>query len=101
MRRHGDMNDPRIQAVLKDPAVLEAVESKSPPIDPENDLENALRSTSDKDLKAWVTVCAWEDDSGNVTETVLQNGHSSLYEVRALLHAALWQTAQNEEKNPA
>lgn len=101
MKRRGDINDPRIQAVLKDPAVLEAVESKSPPFDPEDGLENALRSTSDKNLKAWVTVCTWEDDSGNVTETVLQNGHCSLYEVRALLHAALWQTAQYEVKNPA
>ena len=101
MRRRGDINDPRIQAVLKDPAVLEAVESKSLSIDPENGLERELGSTSDKNLKSWVTVCAWEDDSGNVTETVLQNGHSSLYEVRALLHAALWQTAQHQDKNPA
>lgn len=85
-------DDPGLKAALEDPGIQEVIRSRRAV----ESVERAIQETSGKQLKAWVTVALWEDEDGGQTETVIKDGHSNFYEIRGLLHDAVWSTAHEE-----
>lgn len=94
--RRGDQSDPRVRSALEDPGIQATLDNRAV----EAELASVIQSTSSSKLKAWVTVALWEDSDGNTKGSVIQDGHSTLFEVRGLLHDAVWLTA-HESKDPA
>ena len=90
--RRDNRNDPVVKAMLNDPDILGSLDKRTHAMRARmrGKVEHALQATDSRKLKSWVAVAVWEDETGTVTETVASDDHSSVLEVRSLLHGAMW-----------
>ena len=90
-------NDIGMRAISKDPEVSAILESRRVDREsPDDTLTKAIAGCDDRALKGWVTVAVWEDESGQLSQTVMCDDHSSPLEVKGYLHDAVWATAHAE-----
>jgi alkylation response protein AidB-like acyl-CoA dehydrogenase len=82
---HKLATDPAVQAALDEMAAKAERARRT--------VDGALNATDDRKLASWVAVASWEDEDGNVTQSILGDGHSTVLETKGLLHSAVWATA--------
>lgn len=96
--RRAPRNDPGLRAVSNDADVIAAMEQlrQASADKAQTVVSQAIACTDERTLKGWVAVAMWEDESGNVSQTVMGDDHSSSLEIKGYLHDAVWATAHAE-----
>ena len=95
--RRARRNDIGRKVISNDPEILAAMSElrRAAHKTMQDSVATAIQKTEDKKLKAWVAVAVWEDDDGDVSQTVMGDDHSSYFEVKGYLHDAVWTAAHS------
>ena len=88
-------NDPIGQAITAAPEMEPAFELRRRQ-KMQDAVCEAIQSTDDRKLCAWVTVAVWEDEDGTVSHSLVGDDHSSFLELKGYLHDGVWAAAHTE-----
>ena len=93
--RGDNRNDPVVGSILSDPDLQAVVEAHHGGVydRKQRAIGEAINETDPRTLKGWVAVAVWENEDGTEAETMLSDNHSSLLELKAYLHDAVWMAA--------